>query len=286
LNQLPRVDRVKVEANQAGLAIMTHDISHILDDWPHEGGQLSARRIQGADGRDKVQLRLELGILQMEVTGRPDGERPYGFDSLLSYYRDQLKHYRDSGAESDFELDEKACEKLRAEAVMFYHRYLTAFILEDFELVEGDTRRNLEVMDFCTQYATEESDKHQLEQYRPYVVMMNARARSRMALADNRPKAALTAVKQAIEDIRRHFRKYGVDDPDEVSKELAMLAGLAGEIEGRVPVDPVSKLRKQLDKAITEERYEDAAILRDQLNRLDDGREDLPPVGPEMGDGP
>ena len=59
-----------MEANQAGLAIMTHDISHILDDWPHEGGQLSARRIQGADGRDKVLLSFtRTGALPMARIG-------------------------------------------------------------------------------------------------------------------------------------------------------------------------------------------------------------------------
>ena len=246
---------------------MTRDISHILDDWPHEGGQLSARRIRGDDGRDKLQLRLELGILQMEVTGRPDGERPYGFESLLGYYQEQLKHYRDGGDEEHFSLDEKACEMLRAEAATYYNRYLTAFILEDFAIVDTDTQRNLDLMDFCGKYAAEESDQRALEVYRPYVQMMNARARGRLALADNRPKAALTVVRDAIETIRRHYGRFGAEEAEATSNELAILQALASEIEQRVPVDPVTKLRKQLETAIDEERYEDAAILRDQLNR-------------------
>lgn len=249
---------------------MNFDISHILDDWPFENGQLSARRITGADGRDKLQLRLELGVYQMEITGRPDGKKPYGFESLLDYYRNQLQLYREGDQEEQFSLDAQACEALRAEAAMNYHRYVAAFILEDFDIVQRDTQRNLDLMDFCGDHAAEESDKHLLENFRPYVVMMNTRARARLALADNQPKVALAAVREAIDRIRRHYERFGADQIDEASGELAMLHELAGEIKQRVPVDPLTKLRKQLDQAVTEERYEDAAALRDQLSRVSD----------------
>ena len=181
---------------------MGFDIGNILDDWPHENSQLSARRITGADGRDKLQMRLELGLLQMEITGRPDGKRPYGFESLQDYYRNQLQLYREGNQEDQFSLDKAACEALRGEAAMYYHRYISAFILEDFDIVQRDTQRNLDLMDFCSQYAAEESDKHLLEHYRPYVVMMNTRARARLALADNQPKVALAAVRDAIDRIQ------------------------------------------------------------------------------------
>ena len=246
---------------------MSFDISHIMDDWPYENGQLSARRITGADGRDKLQMRLDLGVLQMEITGRPDGQKPYGFESLQDYYRNQLQLYREGDQEAQFSLDKAACESLRAEAAMYYHRYVTAFILEDFEIVERDTQRNLDLMDFCSDHAAEESDKHLLEHYRPYVVTMNTRARARLALADNQPKVALAAVREAIDRIRRHYERFGADEIDDTNGELAMLNDLADEIEQRVPVDPLTKLRKQLDLAVTEERYEDAAALRDQLSR-------------------
>jgi len=181
---------------------MSFDIGHILNDWPYEPGQVTARRIRGDDGRDKIQLRLDLGILQMEAAGRPDGERPHGHDSLLAYYEQQLQRHRD-GHDTDkgFELDERACELLRAEAVMYYHRYLAEFVLEDFKAVERDTMRNLRLFDFCSAHAKEESDRYILEQYRPYVLMMCARARGRAALRDKRPKAALKAVSQGIQTI-------------------------------------------------------------------------------------
>ena len=38
-------------------------------------------------------MRVELGLLQMELTGRPDGVRPHGFDSLLDYFESKLKEH-------------------------------------------------------------------------------------------------------------------------------------------------------------------------------------------------
>ena len=38
---------------------MSLDISHILEDWPFEPGKVTARRVRGDDGRDKIQLRLD-----------------------------------------------------------------------------------------------------------------------------------------------------------------------------------------------------------------------------------
>lgn len=247
---------------------MSLDIGDILEGWPHEPGQLTARRIMGNDGREKIQLRVELGLLQMEVTGRPDGQRPHGHESLLDYYGHLLqRHKQASGEEAGFELDEQACELLRAEAMMYYHRYLAGFILEDYEAVERDTMRNLRLMDFCVAHAKEESDRYVLEQYRPYVMMMYARARGRSALRNNRPKVALAAVRKGLADLRDFYRRFGQEDLIASSGEIAVLQAMAKEIELRIPVDPVKKLRQKLAQAIREERYEEAATLRDQLRR-------------------
>ena len=31
-------------------------------------------------------MRIDLGLIQMEIDGRPDGERPEGYESLLEFY--------------------------------------------------------------------------------------------------------------------------------------------------------------------------------------------------------
>lgn len=68
---------------------MTNDLTAILNDWPHEPGKISARLFEGPDGIDLIQVRIDLGILQMHADGRPDGQRPNGFESLLDYFEDR-----------------------------------------------------------------------------------------------------------------------------------------------------------------------------------------------------
>jgi hypothetical protein len=49
---------------------MSFDISHLLEQWDYQPGLASVRKFTTKDGVDKIQLRLDLGILQMNTTGR------------------------------------------------------------------------------------------------------------------------------------------------------------------------------------------------------------------------
>ena len=77
---------------------MNRDLTEILKEWPYEPGELHVRLIEGLDGEPKLQVRLDLGILQMNAEGRPDGEQPFGYDSLLEYHEARL-----DGLETDLE---------------------------------------------------------------------------------------------------------------------------------------------------------------------------------------
>jgi hypothetical protein len=97
------------------------DISDLLREWPWEPGRIQARLVVGADGRPKLQVRIHLGVLQMEMDGRPDGERPGGFESLLEQALDRRAR---GGSAEAFTLAPEACRELREEAVQYYHRYV------------------------------------------------------------------------------------------------------------------------------------------------------------------
>ena len=65
-----------------------HDIDFILHQWPFKPGVIAARLIRAGDGREVLQMRIEMGLLQMETTGRPDGEHPGGVDTCLDWLRE------------------------------------------------------------------------------------------------------------------------------------------------------------------------------------------------------
>src|SRR5271155_1031351 len=78
------------------------DIGPLMRGWDYESGTINDRKIHGNDGQPKLQMRLDLGLLQMEMTGRPDGVRPHGHESLLEYFEHQLQDRNE--ADPDFHL--------------------------------------------------------------------------------------------------------------------------------------------------------------------------------------
>ena len=245
---------------------MTHDLSKLLNDWPFSQGQLAVRLIEGDDGREKLQIRLDLGLLQLEAEGRPDGEQPHGYESLLDYYEAQLEEHALAGGDPDqFLIDSDACQQLREEATQYYHRYVALYVLEDLEGVLRDTSRNLRALEFMEQHASGEEDRMSLASFRPYLVMMRARALAGLAIREREPKAAIIALDDAIGKIREHYTINGQPDLCDESSEIRLLEGMRDSLVPKLPASPESELRDRMKKAIEQENYELAAILRDEL---------------------
>ena len=256
-------------------ASINKDIAPLLRGWDYEPGTINVRKISGADGAPKLQMRLDLGLLQMEITGRPDGVKPHGFESLLEYFESQLTdHQKRNGTELGFHLTRDQCQSLREEAVMYYHRYLSLFVLEDFQGVVRDTSRNLRVLDLCGRYAHEEQDRLILEQYRPYITMMNARAAASLKFKDDRYAEALKIVQEGMNSIKEFFHRFGQDEGYAQSNEVKVLKRFARDIRKKMPIDPIAKLKTQLDRAIKGEHYELAARLRDEIKRKGASQQD------------
>ena len=55
------------------ITAIADDLDNLLRDFPYESGRVNARLVKAEDGREVIQVRVELGVLQMECVGRPDG---------------------------------------------------------------------------------------------------------------------------------------------------------------------------------------------------------------------
>lgn len=244
-----------------------NDLAHILSAWPYESGTINVRRIMGADGAPKLQMRLELGVLQMEVSGRPDGLKPHGFESLLDYHESQLSEHRHKHGNmiQGFALRPEECQLLREEAAMYYQRYLSLFVLGDFAAVVRDTTRNLRVLDLCSKFAADEHDRLVLEQYRPYILMMNTRATASILYKNQKLHQALDTVRHGLASIRTFFEKFGHAEAFESCEEAKVLKKFAREIKKKLPVGMVERLQRKLKRAVANEQYELAAKLRDEI---------------------
>ena len=133
---------------------MSLDLNTILKDWPHESGAIKVRKVLGLDGREKLQLRIDLGVLQMEMSGRPDGVRPNGCESLLAYHQQRANRAEEKG--ETYDLTPEQCSELQQEGIQYYHRYLSLFQINEFAGVVRDTQRNLDLFSFVTEHTDRE----------------------------------------------------------------------------------------------------------------------------------
>jgi hypothetical protein len=239
------------------------DLKALLEAWAYDPDDC-VRVVTLADGREVMQVRLPLGIEQYELNGRPDGQRPHDAESAFDYH---LERSQQAGA-AKFQLSPDDCVELFNEGVLYYYRYLHLFQINDWARTARDTERNLLLFDFVRNHATREEDQHYLEQWRPYVLRINAVAAAMLELAEDCHQKALLIVKtatdkiEALPDIDEDTFKF------ERHRSLEALHDLAEQIETTMPQTELQKLETQLDEAVTAEHYEDAAKLRDRIRRL------------------
>ncbi len=246
---------------------MTEDIGPILKNWKYVVNDINVRMIDGVDGQPKVQMRLDLGMLQMELDGRPDGMRPNQSDTYLSFFQQEQQTAELRGEGNVFKLSPMDCLKLQQESIQYYHRYLALMKLKDYTRVVRDTEHNLEVFDFVNHYAEDEEIKWSFEQYRSYVLMMSTRARAAISLDNHNYDEALALIEQGVERINA-FYDQNEKSEKERGVELEFLKQWADDIRKQRPVSPEEKLKKELKKAIENEEYERAAQIRDEIKVL------------------
>lgn len=247
---------------------MDKDISGILAGWDYDPRRVTARWITGKDGRPKVQLRLDLGLFQMEAEGRPDGARPHGFPSLLDYYRDLEQSLPQN--HPALVLNEEACSDLQQEAVQYYYRYIAFYALGHLEGVIRDTQHNLDIMSHIERHAADPEQAWQILQFYPYVRMMHARAAAEQAEAQGSLEQAIALLEAGISDIEQFWAVHGDEEvPVGELDEMIVLQEQLRHLRGKLPVNPLQRLRDRLDLALKEEDYEQAARLRDQIRRME-----------------
>jgi hypothetical protein len=255
---------------------MSKDISNLLNDWIYKPDEVMVRIVPGDDGRSKIQLRVDLGLLQMEMDGRPDGVRPEGCESWLEFYeRKQRSHDEAHPDGPPLELTSDDCARLWRESVQYYHRYLSFWHLDLFELCARDTHRNLRLFAFIHSHAGDEKLKLQFDQWRPYVQMMHTRAVATPLLAQKAFAEGLRVIEAGIEGIRDFLDEYNQSHRAEECIELLSLERWRDEILSKEeqaaaarPKSKISLLRRKLEEAVAAEQFEEAARLRDEIRRL------------------
>lgn len=256
---------------------MRRDIDEALRDWPFEpeSGELAVREIQSRDGRSVIQIRIELGVLQLEIEGRPDGVRPHGFDTYLDYLRHRAKMVKRGGDALVMTSDQ--CEQTDREFTQFYHRRIAWLALNHYENAIQDADHTLSLMDFVRNHGPNPEYITSHEHFRGLVLFHRTQAGVALALEARRPEEAIEAIRDGIERLKRHQRTLpdlppppadDDDAPDEEASCQSLIEQLQRlELEIRKQFDVPKSLRELLEEAIEREDYEAAAKIRDQIQR-------------------
>ncbi len=203
---------------------MNRDIGSILESWEYDPNIINVRKIVGDDGKEKIQIRVALGILQMEVDGRPDGKTPYDEESLLDYYKSLIKSIDELDGTGEFLFTDQDMKDIEAEIMQYYHRRMCFFILKDYAHAKRDAEHNLQLMDLIKRYCKDEEYVRSHERYRPFVIMEMTRAASLEYLNRNDYANAMKSISDAINSIESFYSENGINE-NEMKKipELILL---------------------------------------------------------------
>ena len=235
-------------------------LDHLLTNWAFAPGQVLVRQIQGEDGRDLLQMRIDMGILQMETRGRPDGVLPEGFDT----YYDYLVSLAFQEGES-FQLDEARCTQIDREFYQYYHRRISWLTLKKYSEAIKDAQHTLLLMDFSTSYAPDPEWAGLHEQYRPFVMFHKIQASALLCLEGNDPQSATEAIDDGLQSLAEVFEKHDVMQHFDEDGFVVKLREMRESIIEHYELGP--SLSEQLAEAIAAEQYELAAELRDRMGR-------------------
>lgn len=246
------------------------DIDPVLRQWPFKPGVIAARLIHASDGREVLQMRIEMGLLQMEVVGRPDGDHPGGFDTCLEWLNERARTEGDA-----FALNAEQCIEIDREFLQFYHRRICFLALRQFARAVVDSDYALKLMDFVTAHSPNPQWTLSHEQYRPFVLFHRIQSSAMLELQESGPERAIETINQGLEQMRKVFAKFDAEeqfDQDELVRQLGDMKESLRE-EYRVG----KTLAEQLADAVAAEEYERAARLRDDIAKRQARQSAMPP---------
>jgi UvrB/uvrC motif len=238
---------------------MNHNLDSILKAWTFQPGALQVRTVQ-TGGREVIQIRVDLGILQLEPIGRPDGTRPFGFATFFDYIRHHAEQH-----EGDLTLDEEQCAEADREFVQFYQRRVSWLVLQRFDRAVADADHTLAFMDFVRDHAPSEEYAEEHEQHRGFVLFQRTQAAAAAAVANGKPEQAVDAIRQGVDHLRGLAE--AADDDNGPPYDGLVQALLQTEDSLRQMHGIGETLQEKLARAVANEEYETAARLRDAIRR-------------------
>lgn len=224
------------------------DLSAFLAAFPYVPGRVQARMVPAHDGRTVVQVRIELGVLQMEYEGRPDG-----LPSVLDDER--------SLAEPSHAAD------LRIEVAQIQQRAVALLSLGEPQQALRDSDRVLSALRRLAQQAPA-AEREWAEGARFSALVFRTRAAVAVCLQQGRTRDAMSAIDGGLQLLEVQAERLGIGEQFDRLADVRALQTLHDSLQPQLPPAQRAELEARLAAAVRAENYELAAILRDELRRM------------------
>lgn len=261
---------------------MTLDLDELTAGWDCPCGELRARLVVGRDGAELLQLRVDLGVMQMFLEGRPDGTRYHGLPGVREYIAHELRVGPDRVTAEDWQELERELTQTN------YRRVALATLAEEAlqadaseeaaRLLRGALRDAESALAGLELLAGHGADSEQLA-LRPTLVFDRARLRAQLRVIEGDFEAAIEEAERGADDLELLLAELGSDEEQRSQDPgVSYLRELGQQLRQQYGLSQT--LREQLEAAIEQEDFEAAARLRDELRRRRD------PGGPGAPDAP
>lgn len=202
---------------------------------------------------------------EYEVHGRPDGERPYGRESLLDLHLASRR-------EGPLSLSDEEQSALRDESWQYYVRRNFAFLLGDHLQAREDAEHNLGIWNLIDQSDAAEDAKWSYLRWWPWIERDRATAQALGDLEHGNAEQAATELYRTQRSIKqfeeRHADRYTQSGEDQQSMSSQMLEDLAGLVELLArEADLPTSLEEQLDAALAAGNDDEIERLRKEMIR-------------------
>lgn len=255
------------------------DLTALLREWPEDSGRMTVRFLRLDDGRVVLQRRVPLGIFQMESTGRPDGLRPGGYESVLADFRTReggaagrstggvgppMTGSAAAGASRLPRDDEIDAAEFEAE--LYMHRALALAALGEVDAVVRDTDHVRGLCDAVNGQAVP-ARSESMARLRIQSTLLAVRAEVLRAMREQGAGRAVEAIDRGLAELELVLEQSGAI---EGAKDVGVhsLRALRAAIVPKLPSSQREELRQRLEAAIMAENFELAAILRNELRQL------------------
>ncbi|MGL6194771.1 MAG: UvrB/UvrC motif-containing protein [Thermoguttaceae bacterium] len=242
------------------------DIDDAISDWQFVPSEISARLVQASDNRYVIQMRVDLGVLQMEIRNRPDGSSPFGFKTYLAYLKHSLAKKK-----SLFSLDKEHISESLRELRQYSQRRVCWLNLRRYSAVLKDADHCISIINFIRDRSQDTQLLANLESDRLIILLHRIQAVTMLALAEHGPVKAVEEVNAGI----RRIKETVAITTEKGETNAALIASVKSITEQLVDLEVWIQKRyglkpalyQRLVEAIRNEEYEKAAEIRDLIEK-------------------